>query len=189
MDKRSYRRFTAEEKRTILEEAQQPGVTLAEVCRKNGDGLKTMGEAPGSIRNRSKTSRETSVTTCTSFGIAWSPAAIFRRRSKPCRYPRRAGEHARWECQRLRIEWPRPRSRWSSSRCSSQSLTATRSVIVRGALLWTQSNWFVVEAGTTTGWWSSTSKRCLTGSITSFYSERFGSIAKHRECCCTSRDG
>ena len=35
MDKRSYRRFTAEEKRTILEEAQQPGVTLAEVCRKN----------------------------------------------------------------------------------------------------------------------------------------------------------
>jgi len=36
MDKRSYRRFTAEEKRTILEEAQHPGVTLATVCRKNG---------------------------------------------------------------------------------------------------------------------------------------------------------
>ena len=35
MDKRSYRRFTAEEKRTILEEVQQPGVTLSEVCRKN----------------------------------------------------------------------------------------------------------------------------------------------------------
>lgn len=34
-DKRSYRRFTAEEKRTILEEIQQPGVTLSEVCRKN----------------------------------------------------------------------------------------------------------------------------------------------------------
>lgn len=36
MDKRSYRRFTAEEKRTILEEAQQPGVTMAAVCRKQG---------------------------------------------------------------------------------------------------------------------------------------------------------
>ncbi len=35
MDKRSYRRFTAEEKRTILDEMQQPGVTMAEVCRKN----------------------------------------------------------------------------------------------------------------------------------------------------------
>lgn len=35
MDKRSYRRFTAEEKRTILEQAQQPGVTMSEVCRKN----------------------------------------------------------------------------------------------------------------------------------------------------------
>ena len=35
MEKRSYRRFTAEEKRTILEETRQPGVTLAEVCRKH----------------------------------------------------------------------------------------------------------------------------------------------------------
>jgi len=35
MDKRSYRRFTAEEKRTILDETQQPGVTMAEVCRKH----------------------------------------------------------------------------------------------------------------------------------------------------------
>ena len=35
MEKRSYRRFTAEEKRTILEETRQPGVTLSEVCRKH----------------------------------------------------------------------------------------------------------------------------------------------------------
>lgn len=35
MDKRSDRRFTAKEKRTILDETQQPGVTLAEVCRKH----------------------------------------------------------------------------------------------------------------------------------------------------------
>jgi len=35
MKKRSYRRFTAEEKRTILEETRQPGVTLSEVCRKH----------------------------------------------------------------------------------------------------------------------------------------------------------
>ena len=35
MEKRSYRRFTAEEKRTILEETRQSGVTLAEVCRKH----------------------------------------------------------------------------------------------------------------------------------------------------------
>lgn len=35
MDKRSYRRFTAEEKRTILAQTQQPGVTRAEVCRKH----------------------------------------------------------------------------------------------------------------------------------------------------------
>jgi transposase len=35
MDKRNYRRFTAEEKRTILDEMQQPGVTMAEVCRKH----------------------------------------------------------------------------------------------------------------------------------------------------------
>lgn len=33
--KRSYRRFTLEEKRTILEEANQPNVSVAEVCRKN----------------------------------------------------------------------------------------------------------------------------------------------------------
>jgi transposase len=35
MTKRSYRRFTAEEKKAILDEAQQPGVTLSEVCRKH----------------------------------------------------------------------------------------------------------------------------------------------------------
>lgn len=35
MTKRSYRRFTAEEKKTILDQAQQPGVTLSEVCRKH----------------------------------------------------------------------------------------------------------------------------------------------------------
>jgi transposase len=35
MSKRTYRRFTAEEKLTILKEAEQPGVSLAEVCRKH----------------------------------------------------------------------------------------------------------------------------------------------------------
>jgi len=35
MEKGSYRRFTSEEKRTILEEARQPGVTLSEICRKH----------------------------------------------------------------------------------------------------------------------------------------------------------
>lgn len=36
MSKRTYRRFTAEEKIGILKEAEQPGVTAAEVCRKHG---------------------------------------------------------------------------------------------------------------------------------------------------------
>ena len=36
MAKRVYRRFTAEEKMQILKEAEQPGVTVAEVCRKHG---------------------------------------------------------------------------------------------------------------------------------------------------------
>lgn len=35
MAKRTYRRFTAEEKLAILKEAEQPGVTAAEVCRKH----------------------------------------------------------------------------------------------------------------------------------------------------------
>lgn len=35
MAKRNYRRFTAEEKLAILKEAEQPGVTTAEVCRKH----------------------------------------------------------------------------------------------------------------------------------------------------------
>ena len=35
MNKRSYRRFTTDEKRMILTELQQPGVTLSEVCRKH----------------------------------------------------------------------------------------------------------------------------------------------------------
>ncbi|PSM31989.1 transposase [Haliangium sp. UPWRP_2] len=35
MNKRSYRKFTADEQRTILDETQQPGVTLSEVCRKH----------------------------------------------------------------------------------------------------------------------------------------------------------
>lgn len=35
MSKRTYRRFTAEEKMSILKEAEQPGVTVAEVCRKH----------------------------------------------------------------------------------------------------------------------------------------------------------
>lgn len=35
MEKQCYRGFTAEEKRTVQEETRQPGVTLAEVCRKH----------------------------------------------------------------------------------------------------------------------------------------------------------
>ena len=35
MSKRAYRRFTAEEKLAILKEAEQPGVSVAEVCRKH----------------------------------------------------------------------------------------------------------------------------------------------------------
>jgi transposase len=35
MSKRAYRRFTAEEKMAILKEAEQPGVSVAEVCRKH----------------------------------------------------------------------------------------------------------------------------------------------------------
>jgi transposase len=35
MSERKYRRFTAEEKLAILKEAEQPGVTIAEVCRKH----------------------------------------------------------------------------------------------------------------------------------------------------------
>jgi len=35
MEKRSYRRFTTEQKRTILDETQQPGVRMAEACRKH----------------------------------------------------------------------------------------------------------------------------------------------------------
>ncbi len=35
MNKRKYRRFTTDEKRMILTEVQQPGVTLSEVCRKH----------------------------------------------------------------------------------------------------------------------------------------------------------
>jgi transposase-like protein len=36
MSKREYRRFTAEEKLTILREADQPGVAVSEVCRRHG---------------------------------------------------------------------------------------------------------------------------------------------------------
>jgi transposase len=36
MSKRTYRRFTVDEKMAILQEAEQPGVTAAEVCRKHG---------------------------------------------------------------------------------------------------------------------------------------------------------
>jgi transposase len=31
-----YRRFTAEQKLSILKEAEQPGVTISEVCRRHG---------------------------------------------------------------------------------------------------------------------------------------------------------
>ena len=36
MSKREYRRFTAEQKIEILREAEQPGVTVSEVCRRHG---------------------------------------------------------------------------------------------------------------------------------------------------------
>ena len=36
MSKREHRRFTAEQKLQILPEAEQPGVTVSEVCRRNG---------------------------------------------------------------------------------------------------------------------------------------------------------
>lgn len=36
MNKREYRRFTAEQKLEILNEAAQPGVTVSEVCRRHG---------------------------------------------------------------------------------------------------------------------------------------------------------
>ena len=36
MNKREHRRFTAEQKLQILREAEQPGVTVSEVCRRNG---------------------------------------------------------------------------------------------------------------------------------------------------------
>jgi hypothetical protein len=39
MSKRTYRRFTAEEKASILKEAEQPGVSKADVCRKHAIAL------------------------------------------------------------------------------------------------------------------------------------------------------
>jgi len=36
MSKREHRRFTAEEKLEILREAEQPSVTVSEVCRRHG---------------------------------------------------------------------------------------------------------------------------------------------------------
>ena len=36
MSKREYRRFTAEQKLEILNEATQPGVTMSEICRRHG---------------------------------------------------------------------------------------------------------------------------------------------------------
>ena len=36
MSTREYRRFTAEQKIEILREADQPGVTVSEVCRRHG---------------------------------------------------------------------------------------------------------------------------------------------------------
>lgn len=35
MSKREYRRFTAEQKLELLKAAEQPGVTISEVCRKH----------------------------------------------------------------------------------------------------------------------------------------------------------
>ncbi|MGH8534236.1 MAG: DUF6262 family protein [Gammaproteobacteria bacterium] len=36
MSKHEHRRFTAEQKLEILHQAEQPGVTVSEVCRRNG---------------------------------------------------------------------------------------------------------------------------------------------------------
>ncbi len=36
MSKREHRRFTAEQKLEVLREADQPGVTISEVCRRHG---------------------------------------------------------------------------------------------------------------------------------------------------------
>lgn len=36
LSKREYRRFTADQKLEILREAEQPGVTVSEVCRRHG---------------------------------------------------------------------------------------------------------------------------------------------------------
>jgi transposase-like protein len=36
MSKREHRRFTAEQKLEILREADQPGVSVSEVCRRHG---------------------------------------------------------------------------------------------------------------------------------------------------------
>ena len=36
--------------------------------------------------------------------------SYFRRRSRPCRFRRRTGAHARWESRLLRIESHKPRS-------------------------------------------------------------------------------
>jgi len=36
MSKREHRRFTAEQKLEILREAEQPGVTVSELCRRHG---------------------------------------------------------------------------------------------------------------------------------------------------------
>lgn len=44
-----------------------------------------------SMRKRLQTSRRSSATTCTSFGVEWNPAATFRRRGRWCRFLRRTG--------------------------------------------------------------------------------------------------
>lgn len=47
MSKREYRRFTAEQKIEILREAEQPGVTTSEVCRRHGLSPSVKGQDRG----------------------------------------------------------------------------------------------------------------------------------------------
>ena len=145
--------------------------------------VKANGGSAGVDRESIEAFERSSATTCTSFGIGWAPAAIFRRRSKPYRSRRRAEARGYWACRRSRIESHKQWSSRSSSHCSSQYSTATHSAIVRGGLPWTRSEWCGGEAGITTGLSSSTSKACSTTLTTSCFCERSENIAARHGSC------